>query len=86
MSPLKWTTMGLSEQTELLNKQGFPISNVTVMRLLHELEYSLQGNMKAIAGGLQNPDRNAQFEHINAKVIEYQEKAQPVISVVLCKA
>ena len=81
MSPLKWTTMGLNEQTELLNQKGFPISKMTVMKLVHELEYSLQGNMKAIAGGLQNPDRNAQFEYINAKVIDYQKRGQPVISV-----
>jgi len=81
MSPLKWTTMGLREQTELLHKQGYPISEVTIMKLTNELEYSLQGNMKAIAGGAQNPDRNAQFEHINTTVIEYQKNNQPVISV-----
>jgi len=81
MSPLKWTTMGLHEQKELLHQKGFPISHVTVMKLAHELEYSLQGNMKAIAGGAGNPDRNAQFEHINATVVEYQKNGQPVISV-----
>jgi len=81
MSPLKWTTMGLKEQEEMLHKQGFPISHVTIMKLNHELEYSLQGNMKTISSGAQNPDRNAQFEHINAMVIEFQKNGQPVISV-----
>jgi len=81
MSPLKWTTMGLNEQKEILHKQGYPISHVTVMKLANELEYSLQGNMKTISSGAQNPDRNAQFEHINAKVIEFQTKGQPVISI-----
>jgi hypothetical protein len=59
MSPLKWTTMGLKEQKELLNQRGFPISHVTVMKLARELGYSLQGNMKAISGGKDNPDRDA---------------------------
>ena len=81
MSPLKWTTMGLREQTQMLHDQGFPISDITVMKLAHGLDYSLQGNMKAIAGGAQNPDRNAQFEHINTMVIEFQKNNQPVISV-----
>jgi hypothetical protein len=61
MSLLKWTTMGLNEQTELLHKQGYPISNVTVLKLANEMEYSLQGNMKTISSGAQHPDRNAQF-------------------------
>jgi len=81
MSPLKWTTMGLKEIEELLHRKGFPISHVTVMKLAHELEYSLQGNMKVISSGAQNPDRNAQFEHISATVIEFQNSGQPVISV-----
>jgi len=80
MSLLKWTTMGLSEQTGMLNKQGYPISNVTVMKLANEMEYSLQGNMKTVSG-TQNPDRNAQFEHINARASEFQANGQPVISV-----
>jgi hypothetical protein len=41
----------------------------------------MQGNQKAIEGNSQHPDRNEQFEHINKKVKEFQDKAQPVISV-----
>ena len=81
MSPLKWTTMGLKELEEILHTKGFPISHVTIMKLAHEFEYSLQGNMKTITSGAHNPDRNAQFEYINAMVIEYQKKEQPVISI-----
>ena len=80
-SLLKWTTMGLNEQTELLHKQGYPISIMTVLKIGNELEYSYQGNIKTISSGAQNPDRNAQFEHINARAIEFQENGQPVISV-----
>ena len=35
--------------------------------LLHELGYSLQANRKTLEGR-SHPDRNAQFEHINAEV------------------
>ena len=31
--------------------------------------------------GVSHPDRNAQFEHINAKADEFLQRAQPVVSV-----
>ena len=54
---------------------------MTVHRLLEELNYSMQGNQKAIEGNSQHPDRNDQFLIINCKVKDFQEKSQPVISV-----
>ena len=42
--------------------------------------YSLQSNRKTKEGG-NHPDRNAQFEHINATVKAFQRGGQPVISV-----
>ncbi len=41
---------------------------------------SLQANRKTKEGD-RHPDRNAQFEHINAKVQQYIGLQQPVISV-----
>ena len=49
-------------------------------RLLNDLEYSLQGNRKTLEGS-GHPDRNAQFEYINASVKRFQQRGQPVISV-----
>ena len=49
-------------------------------RLLPTLGYSRQSNRKADEGS-KHPDRNAQFEHINAKAIAAQAARQPVISV-----
>ena len=43
-----------------LNRQGHPISDRTVGRLLHEMGYSLQANCKT-SEGKQHPDRNEQF-------------------------
>jgi Rhodopirellula transposase DDE domain len=47
---------------------------------LHELGYSLQANRKTKKGS-GHPDRNAQFEHLNAKVKWSLSRHQPVISV-----
>ena len=48
--------------------------------MLHYLGYSLQANAK-VAEGAQNPDRNAQFEYINARAGEYLAGGEPVISI-----
>jgi hypothetical protein len=47
---------------------------------LVKLGFSRQFNRKADEGS-KHPDRNAQFEYINAKVIAAQAQQQPVISV-----
>jgi hypothetical protein len=44
------------------------------------LGYSLQANRKTREGS-QHPDRDAQFEHIAARVRRFQRRGQPVISV-----
>jgi len=80
-SALKWTKKSLHNIEEELKTMGFNVSHTTVHRLLSELDYSMQGNQKAIEGNSQHPDRNKQFEHINKTVAEFQKKEQPVISV-----
>ena len=49
-------------------------------QLLNVAGYSLQGNRKTLEGTA-HPDRNAQSEHIDAKVKRFQQRGQPVISV-----
>ena len=44
------------------------------------MAFSRQGNRKAEEGS-KHPDRDAQFESINASVVAAQECQQPVISV-----
>jgi hypothetical protein len=46
----------------------------------HSLGYSLQANGKQREGS-QHPDRNAQFEHINARTAQHLASGHPVISV-----
>ena len=79
-SPLRWTCKSTRTLARELTKQGHPVSASTVGRLLRTAGYSLQGNRKTKEGN-SHPDRNAQFEHINATVKKFQRRAQPVISV-----
>ena len=79
-SPLRWSCKGTRKLAEELNNIGHKVSHSTVVELLYELGYSLQGNKKTIEGA-NHPDRNAQFEHINNMTKEYQQNGQPVISV-----
>jgi hypothetical protein len=79
-SPLRWTCKSTSHLAQELSVQGRPISPRTVAQLLNVAGYSLQGNRKTLEGTA-HPDRNAQFEHINAKVRRFQQRGQPVISV-----
>ena len=56
------------------------MSSTTVGRLLHQLGYRLQSARKRQEGA-SHPDRNAQFEHINATADSFLAEGQPVISV-----
>lgn len=79
-SPLRWSCKSVRRLSDELNQKGHQVSRELVAELLHGLGYSLQANKKTIEGA-SDPDRNAQFEHINNKVKEYQANGQPVISV-----
>ena len=79
-SPLRWTCKSLRTLADELGKMGHKISHTHVGKLLVNLGYSLQGNKKTIEGA-GHPDRNAQFEHINAQVSDRLAQGEPVISV-----
>ena len=79
-SPLRWTCKSTRRLSRELAKLGYVASSRLVAVLLHGMGYSLQGNRKTIEGK-QHPDRNAQFEHINARVTMAMRTAQPIISV-----
>lgn len=79
-SPLRWTCKSLRTLTEELKAQGHKVSYPVVGDLLHQLDYSLQGNVKTLEGS-QHIDRNAQFEWINTQVQETMKANNPVISV-----
>jgi transposase len=79
-SPLLWTAKSTRKLAEELVARGHAVSHMTVDRLLGQLGYSLQANRKTREGEL-HPDRNGQFEHLNAKVRRFQRRGEPVVSV-----
>jgi transposase len=79
-SPLRWTSKSAVKLAEGLRELGHDVAGRTVARLLRRMGYSLQANRKTREGA-QHPDRDAQFEHINATVAGALAAGQPVISV-----
>src|SRR5208283_1897172 len=79
MRPLLWVSKSMDKLAAILTGMGHPISADTVRKELVKLGFSRQYNRKAEEGS-KHLDRNAQFEHINAKVVAAQAKSQPVIS------
>ena len=80
-SPLRWTCKSTHAlAAEMLAAHGISLCDKTVAKLLREHGYSLQAPNKSVEGA-QHPDRNAQFEHINAKAQDCIQRGVPVISV-----
>jgi len=80
ISPLRWTCKSRAKLTAAMVQDGWQVSSTTVGRLLHAMGYSLQALQKR-REGTAHPDRNAQFEHINATAATFLRDGQPVISV-----
>ena len=80
MSPLRWTCKSRAKLAAALTAQGWRVSSTTVGHLLHALGYRLQA-LRKTQEGTSHPDRNAQFEHINATAAACLARHQPVISV-----
>ena len=77
---LRWVSKSQRRLSAALAERGFTAGQKLVGRLLKRLGFSLQANAKT-REGTSHPDRNAQFEHINAEVKAFQAAGEPVISV-----
>jgi hypothetical protein len=80
MRPLMWVSKSRAKLAAALREMGHKITANSIPKLLEALKYRRQVNRKTLEGS-HNPDRNAQFEHINAKVLTTQAAGQPVISI-----
>jgi hypothetical protein len=80
MRPLMWVSKSHAKLAAALRVMGHKIADSSIPKLLGLLKYRRQVNRKTLEGS-RNPDRNAQFEHINAAVIATQAAGQPVISI-----
>ena len=79
-SPLRWVSRSQRNIVTALAGQGFQASQKLVGQLPRQLKYSCQANRKTREGA-SNPDRDAQFQHINAAVKAAIADDQPAISV-----
>jgi hypothetical protein len=79
-SPLRWVSRSQRHIAKTLLSRGFEVSHQLVGKLLGQLNYSCQANRKT-REGTSHPDRDAQFQHINAAVKVAIAAGQPAISV-----
>jgi len=80
MNALIWISKSTRNiEAELKNKK-FDVGRTTVRRLLHDMDYSLQGNKKSL-NMKKDPNRDEQFQYINKTVKKFEKNRQPVISV-----
>lgn len=81
MSPLLWTCESTTQLAKALSREGYRISPDTVGRLLSDMGYSLQANLKSLEDGADHPDRDGQFRYLAKRVRRFQTRSEPVISV-----
>lgn len=80
MSLLKWTGKSTRNIADEMSKLGHSMSAMSVYRILKEMGYSLQANVKT-KEGKDHPDRDSQFRYINVQVKDFIKNKDPVISV-----
>lgn len=79
---ISYTSLSLRKIADILGSDySIQVSHVTVGEILESLGYSKQLNQKMMQVGEPHPDRNAQFEYINAHTQEFLSCGDPVISV-----
>lgn len=79
-APLLWSSKSTRKLAAELAKSGHRVSPSKVGSLLKEAGFSLQANSR-VKEGKEHPDRDEQFEFINARTKEFLARELPVISV-----
>ena len=80
-SRTRWTSKSTQRIADAVSCMGpVKVDRHIVRRILKARGYSLQAPRKT-AEGKHHPDRNRQFEYIDAKVKDYIESGIPVVSV-----
>src|SRR2546421_966377 len=79
-SPLRWTSKSVRKLAKELQRLGHQVSHELVSELLHAMGYRLQALRKTREGG-EHPDRDGQFEHLNAQAAAFLAAGEPAVSV-----
>ena len=80
-TPLRWSSKSTIKLADELQEAGHKITQRSIHRILVAQKYTMKTNRKTHEGTKNNPDRDAQFNFINKKAVEFQEKNLPVLSV-----
>jgi len=80
MSKLKWTNKSTYKIADELKNKNKNISEDSVGRIIKQLGYSLQANIKSKESG-SSEERDSQFRYINETIKIFGRKNIPVISV-----
>jgi hypothetical protein len=80
MRRLLWVSKSHAKLAAALWAMGHQVAKSSIPKLLDLLQYRRQVNRKTLEGSC-NPDRDAQFEHIDAAVVIMQAAGKPVISI-----
>ncbi len=78
--PLRWTSKSAAKLAVGLRELGHELVDRSVLRLLAQIGYTMQANVKTREGD-DHPDRDAQFQYINDTAAAALQAKQPVISV-----
>ncbi len=81
MSEQKWVRSSLRQLSQHLKDLGQSVSPPTVGRLLHQLGDSLRVNVKKQEASAAHPERNQQFEQIEAHKQRFRAAGWPIISI-----
>ena len=77
---IKWTHLTRQEIAQLMQAEGISISVTVVDQLLEKHNYRKRKAQKRLATG-SHPERNAQFENIEAMRSSYEAAGNPVLSM-----
>ena len=78
--PLLWVSKSHAKLAAALGGMGHKVAESSLPKLLGILNYRRMANRKTLEGA-DNPDRDAQFEHINSAALAAQAAGRPVISI-----
>jgi hypothetical protein len=81
MRLLLWTNKSLRNLSAALAEKGYKANKDTVGLMLKMLGYGLQADKKTLTVKPSHPDRDAQFEHINAEANSAVAEGNPVLSI-----
>jgi len=80
MTLIRWTTKSLRNLVAALAQEKHVINKSALANILSSLGFSLKANKKNIEG-VSHPDRDLQFQHMNATCKTFEDNGNPIVSV-----